>query len=81
MASADMVRAWKDPDFHPDHGYAPHPAGDIDLGQLAGADLQPARTEYIATLGCCGGFTSSYVCWLTSPFPPGTCQFVPTAGC
>lgn len=56
-----------------------HPAGEIDLssiGDLVGGQEQEARTEYLYTVGCCGGFTSS-LCWDTVPGHLTLCQFVP----
>jgi hypothetical protein len=56
-----------------------HPAGEIDLSTLTdyvGAEAQEARTEYLYTVGCCGGLTSSH-CWETIPGHWTLCQILP----
>ena len=38
MSGEDLVRGWKDSD---DHGYAAHPAGEINLDDLSGGIAFP----------------------------------------
>lgn len=64
MSPNDVVKAWKDPKFRrglaaedlaalPDHPAGSHAIDPADLAAVNGAS-----TEHLATLGCCGGFTT-----------------------
>ena len=66
MWSEEDVAGWKDPD-RSETG-AGHPAGAVDLGEASGGN--EARTEYIASIGCCNGLTTSPVwpCRTAGPY-------------
>jgi len=83
MSPDQIVQAWKDADYAaalaPDAAATlpANPVGAIELSDAAldtvagGADY---RTEYVETLGCCGGFTESGKCDVTIGFPYCTMQ-------
>jgi hypothetical protein len=49
MNSADMVRAWKDPDRAKADATVKHPAGEITLDFVGGVP----NTEALLSAGCC----------------------------
>jgi mersacidin/lichenicidin family type 2 lantibiotic len=61
----NVVGAWKDPEYRATlsegelAALPPHPCGPVELGDDALARIVgAARTEAVATMGCCGGFTA-----------------------
>lgn len=82
MSPDQIVHAWKDADYAaalaPDAAATlpANPVGGIELSDAAldAAGGAMARTEYVETLGCCGGLTESTKCDITIGFPYCTCQ-------
>ena len=78
MTNAEIVRAWKDPEYRSTLGQVPvHPAGEIELadpGFDRHADLQAAQFHQTHGHGCstvdtssvcCGTFDTGDVCCFT----------------
>lgn len=75
MNGHELARAWKDPE----RSDADHPAGEIVLSHTGGTS-----SEYVATYGCCGGFTAATCtctwdayCWTVST----ACLSIPVDAC
>jgi hypothetical protein len=61
MNGYELVQVWKNPDHRRDGSDVDHPAGEIALDYVGGnADL--VSSEYLYTIGCCGGLTRSPTC-------------------
>ena len=86
MRNLDLIRAWKDAEFHCSLGeeararLPENPAGTIELADAVLDNVVGARTEHLATIGCCSGLTSdpglctALFCTFTC-YPAGTLEY------
>ena len=90
MSNIDVIRAWKETKYRNSlsqqerAGLPEHPAGVIDLSDTELENVAGGSTEYLLTLGCCGGLTAS-TCGCSFNCGSNTCYnvtwCVDTKGC
>jgi mersacidin/lichenicidin family type 2 lantibiotic len=73
MSNVDVIRAWKEASYRKGlsqeelAGLPQNPAGLVDLSDTELEIVAGASTEYVMTMGCCGGLTAntcgcSFIC-------------------
>jgi mersacidin/lichenicidin family type 2 lantibiotic len=90
MSNVDVIRAWKEANYRKGlsqeelAGLPQNPAGLVDLSDTELEGVAGGATEYVLTMGCCGGLTAS-TCGCSFGCGSNTCYSVTwcvdTRGC